>query len=118
MESKLFTFINGLAKVSIFPFFYFATFFLILFMTGYATDSFSRNYGEAIEGMALGMMYLAPALLLILIPVSLIILKLTRTMYFLKNDWFLVLWGGLSAGVGILLLLGTGQVVDLFYFLF
>lgn len=102
------TFINvlsGFTKLLIFPFFYFSTFLLTFISVGFISGSFSKNYGEAIEGIALGTVIVAPLLLLIFIPLTLLVLLKTRKLHYLYNDWFLVLLGIGSAGTCVFLLL-------------
>lgn len=112
------TFINvlsGLTKLLIFPYFYFGTFLFAFVTINYASDSFSKNYGEAIEGIALGMVLVAPFLLLFLIPLTLLILYKTRMLHCLKYDWFLTGWGIAAAAVGVLLLLSLELLSDVLW---
>jgi len=98
-------------KIMIFPFFYFGTFLFSLIMAGIAAGSFDRNFGETIEGIAIGAIFVAPALLFIVAPVILVLLKLTHSMHYLMNDWLLALFGMSSAIVCMLLLLTLERIV-------
>lgn len=98
-------------RIMIFPFFYFGTFLFLLIIASLVTGSFDRNLGETIEGIIIGIIFVAPALLLIVIPVILILLKLTHSMYYLMNDRLLALLGMSSAIACVILLLTLERII-------
>ena len=106
--------LNGITKVIIFPFFYLLTFLLVLIITGLANRSFENNLGEAIEGVALVTIIIAPIILILLVPINIGILWITKKLYYLRNDWFLVFGGIVNAIAGILLILAYGWIISLF----
>lgn len=103
--------LSGFTKVMIFPLFFLGTFLAALITINIAAGSFSNNYGEAIEGIAFGVIFLAPALLLITISITLLGLKLKHAMHLLKNDWFLAFWGMGSAMTCVILLLALEWLI-------
>lgn len=112
-----FTFVNSLSwitKVMIFPFFYFGSFLLALTLISYTTGSFQVNLGETIEGIAIGVIFLAPILLLIAIPIIYLILKLKHSTHLLKNDRFLAYLGMGTAVTCVLFFLILEWLISVF----
>ncbi|MBU0976553.1 hypothetical protein KJ918_07170 [Patescibacteria group bacterium] len=113
-NKKLIDKLELVTKLIIFPFFYFVTFLIILITSSIASGDIKNYYGEAIEGIAIGIMIVAPILLIIIIPVSFLILKLARMTHLLKNDWLLAIWGIVSAFIGISLISVLGWLIKFF----
>jgi len=89
--------INILGKftqVMIFLICYLGTHFVIFLVPSLLFYDPSKHvYGETVEGIVLGTFIFAPLMLVFLLPFSLIVFKLAKRMHYLRNDWFIVIWG-------------------------
>ena len=113
-----FQLLDKILKFCICPFFFFLTFIALNVLIGIVTDSFKINYYESIGAIAIGTIYIAPIMLIVLTGISLLMLRAIKKLELIAKESFLILWGIGMGIVSISLFFVIGWIEDILRYLF